>query len=175
MPRFQNQLAAMPSLHFGYSFVIGMSLFFFSPHKWLSRVAPAYPALILLVIVSTGNHYIADSIAGFFVACLAWRINNVLLNLRPLEEWGFWLCRTEKPMDVSATSEPRRGNRHLNADVRCRKRCSSVPRDSSRRRTCRSPRPSVGARTRASSSRSRVPSERSPAHKHACTSTYCIL
>jgi hypothetical protein len=29
----------------------------------------------------------------------AWKINHILLNLRPLEEWGFWLCRTEKPMD----------------------------------------------------------------------------
>jgi hypothetical protein len=171
MHRFQNQLAAMPSLHFGYSFVIGMSLLFFSPHKWLARVAPAYPALILLVIASTGNHYILDAIVGFFVTVLAWRINNVLLNLRPLEEWGFWLCRTEKPMDVRAPgflSE-------LVADPRCRRRCSSAPRDSSQRRTCRSPRPSAGARTRASSSRSRVPSERRPAYEHACMSTYCIL
>ncbi|EIN09541.1 hypothetical protein PUNSTDRAFT_143071 [Punctularia strigosozonata HHB-11173 SS5] len=97
--KFQNQLAAMPSLHFGYSFVIGMSLFFFSPHKWVARAGPFYPALILLAIVSTANHYILDAVAGFFVSVIAWKINWVLLNLRPLEEWGFWLCRTEKPMD----------------------------------------------------------------------------
>lgn len=92
----------MPSLHFGYSFVIGMSLAFFSPHKWVRRVAPAYPALILLAIICTANHYVLDAVAGFIVAVTAWKINHVLLNLRPLEEWGFWLCRTEKPMDVSA-------------------------------------------------------------------------
>jgi hypothetical protein len=99
--KFQNQLAAMPSLHFGYSFVIGMSLFFFSPHKWLARAGPLYPALILLAIVCTANHYILDAVAGFCVSVTAWKINHILLNLRPLEEWGFWLCRTEKPMDVS--------------------------------------------------------------------------
>jgi hypothetical protein len=91
----------MPSLHFGYSFVIGMSLFFFSPHKWLARAGPAYPTLILLAIVCTANHYILDAVAGFCVSVTAWKINHILLNLRPLEEWGFWLCRTEKPMDVS--------------------------------------------------------------------------
>jgi hypothetical protein len=91
----------MPSLHFGYSFTIGMSLFFFSPHRWLARIGPLYPALILLVIVSTANHYVLDAVAGFVVSVAAWKINHILLNLRPLEEWGFWLCRTEKPMDVS--------------------------------------------------------------------------
>jgi hypothetical protein len=94
----------MPSLHFGYSFTIGMSLFFFSPHRWLARLGPLYPALILLVIVSTANHYVLDAVAGFVVSVAAWKINHILLNLRPLEEWGFWLCRTEKPMDVSLVS-----------------------------------------------------------------------
>jgi hypothetical protein len=47
-----------------------------------------------------------DQASADFVTVLAWRINQILLNLRPLEEWGFWLCRTEKPMDVSTSSEP---------------------------------------------------------------------
>jgi hypothetical protein len=40
---------------------------------------------------------VLDAVAGFVVSVAAWKINHILLNLRPLEEWGFWLCRTEKP------------------------------------------------------------------------------
>lgn len=97
--QFQNQLAAFPSLHFGYSFVIGLSLFVYSPHKLIRSISLFYPLLILLVIMSTANHYILDAVGGFFVTVLAHRFNRVLLNLRPIEEWGFWVTRTEKPMD----------------------------------------------------------------------------
>jgi len=97
--QFQNQLAAFPSLHFGYSFVIGLSLFIYSPHKLVRTISLGYPLLILLVIMATANHYIIDAVGGFFVTIAAYRINRVLLNLRPIEEWGFWITRTEKPMD----------------------------------------------------------------------------
>lgn len=97
--KFQNQLAAFPSLHFGYSFVIGLSLFLFSPHKPVRMVALAYPVLILLVIMATANHYFLDAVGGFFVTVLAYKINPYLLYLRPIEEWGMWICRTERPVD----------------------------------------------------------------------------
>ncbi|KAL7425247.1 hypothetical protein Q5752_000935 [Cryptotrichosporon argae] len=97
--KFQNQLAAFPSLHFGYSFVIGVSLFLYSPHKLVRFFAPGYPVLILLVIMATANHYLLDAVGGFFVTIAAYRLNPLLLNLRPLEEWFFWALRTEKPMD----------------------------------------------------------------------------
>lgn len=97
--KFQNQLAAFPSLHFGYSFVIGVSLFVYSPHKIIRMASLFYPLLILLVIMATANHYLIDAIGGFFVTIAANRFNRVLLNLRPIEEWGFWVTRTEKPMD----------------------------------------------------------------------------
>ncbi|WVQ84440.1 hypothetical protein IAT38_006592 [Cryptococcus sp. DSM 104549] len=97
--KFQNQLAAFPSLHFGYSFVIGLSLFLYSPHRPIRAIALFYPVLILLVIMSTANHYLLDAVGGFFVTVLAHRVNRVVLNLRPVEEWFFWLLRTERPID----------------------------------------------------------------------------
>jgi len=97
--KFQNQLAAFPSLHFGYSWVIGLSLYTFSPNRFVRMVAPAYPVLILLVIMGTANHYFLDAVGGGLVSLLAYRLNTVLLNLRPIEEWGFWACGLDKPMD----------------------------------------------------------------------------
>lgn len=90
--QFQNQLAAFPSLHFGYSWVIGVSLYTFSPNRFIRMVSLAYPLLILLVIMATANHYLLDAVGGGLVSVLAYRANTILLNLRPLEEWGFWVC-----------------------------------------------------------------------------------
>lgn len=42
---------------------------------------------------ATANHYLLDAVGGFFVSLLAYRLNQVLLNLRPIEEWFFWLLR----------------------------------------------------------------------------------
>jgi len=42
--------------------------------------------------MATANHYFLDAVGGGLVSLLAYRLNTVLLNLRPLEEWGFWAC-----------------------------------------------------------------------------------
>nr|GAT42528.1 predicted protein [Mycena chlorophos] len=102
--RFCNQLAAMPSLHFGYSFVIGLTIATLPTHthsriftlgKWL--LGMSYPALILIAIVSTANHYVLDACAGFVVASIAWNINGVLKSLLVLEDSFFYLLRVHKP------------------------------------------------------------------------------
>jgi len=49
--QFQFPYGAVPSLHFGYSFIIGLSLFLYSPHKIIRFFAPGYPLLILFVII----------------------------------------------------------------------------------------------------------------------------
>lgn len=77
----------------------GVSLHIYSPNRFIKAVAPAYPILILLVIMATANHYLVDAVGGGLVSVLAYKLNRVLLNLRPVEEWGFWLTGVEKPME----------------------------------------------------------------------------
>ncbi|KAJ6588969.1 PAP2 superfamily-domain-containing protein [Mycena capillaripes] len=102
--KFCNQLAAMPSLHFGYSFVIGLTIATLPSHshsrlltlgKWL--LGMSYPTLILVAIVSTANHYVLDAVAGFFVASIAWNINGVLKSLLVVEDTVLYLVRVHKP------------------------------------------------------------------------------
>jgi len=102
--KFCNQLAAMPSLHFGYSFVIGLTVAtlptrthsrLLAAGKWI--LGMSYPTLILVAIVSTANHYVLDAVAGFVVACIAWNINGVLRSLLPLEDALFYVLRVHKP------------------------------------------------------------------------------
>ncbi|KAJ7778265.1 PAP2 superfamily-domain-containing protein [Mycena metata] len=105
--KFCNQLAAMPSLHFGYSFVIGLTIATLPSHshsrlltlgKWV--LGMSYPALILVAIVSTANHYVLDAAAGFVVASIAWNINGVLKSLLVVEDAFFYLLRVHKPRGV---------------------------------------------------------------------------
>ncbi|PYI25951.1 hypothetical protein BP00DRAFT_430780 [Aspergillus indologenus CBS 114.80] len=118
--RFCNQYAAMPSLHFGYSLMIGLTIMTIPlpPHqRRRTRVAIgplklqlpswrrlgclalgfAYPFVILAAIVATANHFILDAIAGATVCALGWRFNGILLNLLPLEDYFLWVVRIHKP------------------------------------------------------------------------------
>ncbi|KAL1963848.1 hypothetical protein VTN77DRAFT_7779 [Rasamsonia byssochlamydoides] len=123
--RFCNQYAAMPSLHFGYSLMIGLTVMTIPLppkhrrstsnripifHRFSLRISLpswrrlvcvamglAYPLVILAAIIATANHFILDAVAGAIVCFLGWWGNGVILNLLPLEDCFLWLCRLHKP------------------------------------------------------------------------------
>ncbi|OQD69361.1 hypothetical protein PENPOL_c002G01962 [Penicillium polonicum] len=113
---------AMPSLHFGYSLMIGLTLITIplpQHHRrtilrtrlirvlrlnlpsWRRLVCVTlgflYPFTILVAIVATANHFILDAVAGALVCALGWYFNGVLLNLLPLEDYFLCLVRIHKP------------------------------------------------------------------------------
>ena len=59
-----NPYAAVPSMHFGYAALIGVVTAAQVRRPWVRALAPAYPAVVLLTIVGTANHYVIDAIAG---------------------------------------------------------------------------------------------------------------
>jgi hypothetical protein len=104
--RFCNQYAAMPSLHFGYSFLIGLTIATIPLRKrgrfgWrrlaIVGIGMIYPAVILAAIVATANHFVLDAVAGACACLLAWHSNGFLLNLLPLEDYFLALVRIHKP------------------------------------------------------------------------------
>ncbi|KAI9934465.1 hypothetical protein ASPWEDRAFT_30845 [Aspergillus wentii DTO 134E9] len=117
--RFCNQYAAMPSLHFGYSLMIGLTIMSIplpshqrrassrfrvlglqlpSWRRFVCLVAGfSYPFIILVAIVATANHFILDAVAGTVVCALGWRFNRMLLNLIPLEDYFLCVVRIYKP------------------------------------------------------------------------------
>lgn len=125
-------LAAMPSLHFGYSLLIGLTIMTIPlPHKQHILADPSgrvqrfllrlswrrlvcclvgffYPLLILVAIVATANHFILDAIAGAFVCAMGWSCNGVLLNLLPLEDYFLSILRIHKPdcVEDAESDEP---------------------------------------------------------------------
>ncbi len=67
-PALVNEYAAMPSLHFGWNLIIGITLVWKA--RWLPGKALGFvaPPLMFIAIVLTANHYILDGIVGGIVA-----------------------------------------------------------------------------------------------------------
>ncbi|KAM0434075.1 hypothetical protein ACHAPT_004020 [Fusarium lateritium] len=108
--RFCNQYAAMPSLHFGYSLLIGLTIATIPvtglrPTSWkriaIVALGMSYPTLILTAIVATANHFILDAVAGAIVCGIAWNCNDFLLNFCILEDYFLWHLRIHKPVNCT--------------------------------------------------------------------------
>ena len=125
---FVNSLAAMPSMHFGYAFVIGCTMIY---HAGIFRktlepgetkksgfwkciyclIGLGYPSMILLTIVATANHYWMDALMATIVACAAYFFNGVFLSLLPLEDLLLWVLRLEKPIPSTGETFRHMGGR----------------------------------------------------------------
>jgi hypothetical protein len=64
-----DPLAAMPSLHVGWAVGIGVGLWSRS-----RAAALAYPALVTLATLATGNHFVLDAVAGTAVMALGFAL-----------------------------------------------------------------------------------------------------
>jgi hypothetical protein len=79
-----NPVAAMPSLHFAFAFLAAFFIAQQLKTRWRGALY-AYPALMGLTLVYTGEHYVIDEIAGLAYALVA----NLLVAR--LEVW--WTAR----------------------------------------------------------------------------------
>lgn len=123
-----NSLAAMPSMHFGYSFVIGCTFIYHSGifrrrfEKFETRknafwkafyctLGVLYPSMILITILATANHYMLDAMVAFLYCCIAFLANKVFFVLLPLEDLFLWAIRAEKPIPSTGERFHARGGR----------------------------------------------------------------
>jgi hypothetical protein len=73
---FFNPFAAVPSLHVGFAFAIGLALAAIAERPLLRLLALAWGPAILLTVVVTGNHFIFDACAGLAVTAVAFLVGN---------------------------------------------------------------------------------------------------
>lgn len=64
------QLSAMPSVHVAWAVLIGVSIVLVSTSRWRWCFL-AHPAITMIVVVVTGNHYWLDGVVGVAVLALA--------------------------------------------------------------------------------------------------------
>ena len=81
MQKVSNQYAAMPSLHFCWTLILGV-LSLRSLTGWVRLLGVLYPVTTFFAITITGNHFILDAVAGGFIAAMAFAIVEIGLRQR---------------------------------------------------------------------------------------------
>src|SRR6266581_4048147 len=59
-----NPFAAVPSLHFGYALLVGVTIAMAARGRLARVIGWSYPVVMMLVIVATGNHFFFDAAGG---------------------------------------------------------------------------------------------------------------
>ena len=115
---YVNSLAAMPSMHFGYSFVIGCTMIYDTGifRRTLEKgevrksliwtiiyalFGVGYPCFILITIVATANHYWMDAVMAIVIGSVAYFCNGIFMALLPLEDLLLWTIKAEKPVPTT--------------------------------------------------------------------------
>jgi hypothetical protein len=91
-----NPYAAMPSMHVGWSLLVGLIGFRVARRPLVRALFAVHPILMALTVTATGNHYFLDSIVGIAVALTALAIVSTswsrLAGLRPQPTLGIAPC-----------------------------------------------------------------------------------
>ncbi len=66
-----NQLAAMPSLHMAWAAWCSLAVWRITERRWARGLALLYPCITCFAVLATGNHYLADVVAGLVTTVLA--------------------------------------------------------------------------------------------------------
>ena len=82
-----NPFAAVPSLHFGYALLVGVALGTLARRRWVRAAGWAYPAVMLLTIVGTGNHFFFDAAAGGLVVAAGYLVARAVTRAAPEPRW----------------------------------------------------------------------------------------
>jgi hypothetical protein len=72
-----NQFAAVPSLHVGFAFAIGVAVAAAVRAPILRAAALLWGPLVLLTVIATGNHFVFDAIAGLAITAAGYGLTRV--------------------------------------------------------------------------------------------------
>jgi hypothetical protein len=67
---FVNPYAAMPSLHFGWDFLLGLGLIWIFRKPWAIVLGVTLPVMQIFAISVTANHYFLDAFGGMIVSLM---------------------------------------------------------------------------------------------------------
>jgi membrane-associated phospholipid phosphatase len=82
---FYNPFAAVPSLHAGFAFAVGIAVAAALRRRWAKALALLWGPAVTLAVIATGNHFLFDVAAGLLVTAvgfLAGRFATGLLEQR---------------------------------------------------------------------------------------------
>lgn len=106
---FVNPYAAVPSLHFGWSMLLGGAVAWVGRgHAWVVFGGVLWPVLMLFSVVMTANHYIVDAVAGAIVSLAGLAIAEGMRRAQPgaLRILGAALARSLPALAPGAGRSP---------------------------------------------------------------------
>ncbi|GGW31446.1 phosphatase PAP2 family protein [Streptomyces caelestis] len=83
LKHMSNQYAAMPSMHIGWSVWCGLTIFVLATIPWVRVLGLLYPALTLVVIVATANHFWLDAVGGMLCLGFGFAVAGVWYGRQP--------------------------------------------------------------------------------------------
>jgi membrane-associated phospholipid phosphatase len=78
---FYNPFAAVPSLHAGFAFAVGIAVAFALRRRWAKALALLWGPAVTLAVVATGNHFVFDVAAGLLVTAAGFMVGRVAPRL----------------------------------------------------------------------------------------------
>ena len=78
-----NEFAAVPSLHVGWSVLMGIALIRESTKRWVQAIGILMPLVMTWAVVVTGNHYFIDGVIGTALSVGALVITSRGLTILP--------------------------------------------------------------------------------------------
>ncbi len=76
-----DQFAAMPSLHLAWASWSALAMWRLWSRWWWRTLALLYPVMTAVVVLSTGNHYLADALAGVATTALSVAVVELVVPL----------------------------------------------------------------------------------------------
>ena len=70
-PALVNKYAALPSLHVGWNFLVGVVVWRHATSRPIRLLGAISPVLMIAAVVLTANHYVIDAAAGVAIAAVA--------------------------------------------------------------------------------------------------------
>jgi hypothetical protein len=95
-----NQVAAVPSLHTAFAVLVCLVLLPAAARSWQRILLVAYPVLMAVVLVWSGEHYVVDTLLG---AVYAFGAVVLLARARPLATWLRALRTARRPAVAGPT------------------------------------------------------------------------
>ena len=89
---FYNPFAAVPSLHVGFAFAVGIAVAVAARRRWVKAVALLWGPVVTLTVVATANHYVFDVLVGLVVTLAGFAL------------WFTYPHRRDRPVVLSAPS-----------------------------------------------------------------------
>ena len=77
---YYNPYAAMPSMHQGWTLMIGLGIIWMTKKWWSRLLGAAIPVAMFIGILSTGNHFILDAVGGIVALAIAFGLTVLILK-----------------------------------------------------------------------------------------------